>query len=94
MATTKRDEVHERDVDTNPDPLTGERSSHPVGTGVGAAALGAAGTAIGAAAGPVGAAVGAVIGGVAGGLAGKAIAEQIDPTLEESYWRETYTSRP
>jgi hypothetical protein len=34
-----------------------------------------------------------VIGGVAGGLAGKGIAEQIDPTVEDHYWRNEYTSR-
>ena len=37
---------------------------------------------------------GAVIGGIAGGLAGKAVAEQIDPTVEESYCRETHVRRP
>ena len=41
-----------------------------------------------------GTASGAAIGAVAGGLAGKAIAEKIDPTVEEAYWREHYTSRP
>ena len=34
-----------------------------------------------------------MIGGVAGGLAGKAIAESIDPTTEEAYWREEYPKR-
>ena len=37
---------------------------------------------------------GAVVGAVAGGLAGKGIAEAIDPTAEESYWRENYSRRP
>ena len=31
---------------------------------------------------------------MAGGLAGKGIAEKIDPTVEEAYWRENYVSRP
>jgi hypothetical protein len=31
---------------------------------------------------------------VAGGLAGNAIAKSIDPTAEEAYWRENYSSRP
>lgn len=44
-------------------------------------------------AGPVGAVAGAVIGGVAGGLAGKGVAEQIDPTAEEAYWRDEYPNR-
>jgi hypothetical protein len=82
-------------ADANPDPITGEPGSHPVGTGVGAAGVGVAATAIGAAVGgPVGAAVGAVVGSVAGGLAGKAVAEQIDPTVEDEYWRTNYSSRP
>jgi hypothetical protein len=81
-------------LDTNPDPITGEPGSHPVGTGLGAAAGGAAaGAAAGAVAGPVGAAAGAIVGGVAGGLAGKGIAEQIDPTTEDAYWRDEYPNR-
>jgi len=81
--------------DPNPDPITGEAGSHPLGAGVGAAAGGlAAGAALGAAAGPVGAAVGPVAGGVAGGYGGKAAAEALDPTAEEAYWEKNYTSRP
>ena len=86
--------VDAADRDRNPDPITGEPGSHPVGTGLGAAAGGAAaGAAAGAIGGPVGAAVGAVVGGVAGGLAGKGIAEQIDPTREDAYWRDEYANR-
>jgi phage tail tape-measure protein len=82
-------------TDANRDPITGEPGAHPIGTGIGAVAGGvAAGAAGGAAAGPVGAVVGAVAGGVAGGLAGKGIAESIDPTAEDQYWSENYTSRP
>ncbi len=81
--------------DANRDPITGEPGAHPVGTGVGAALGGAAtGAAAGMAAGPVGAAVGAVAGAVVGGLAGKAVAENIDPTKEEAYWKENYAKRP
>lgn len=83
---------HERD--TNPDPITGAPGSHPVGTGVGAAGGAAAGAALGAVAGPVGAAVGVVIGAVAGGLAGKGVAEAVDPTAEDAYWREHHGSQP
>ena len=36
----------------------------------------------------------AVVGAVVGGLAGKGIAEQIDPTREDAYWRDNYSSRP
>ena len=79
----------------NRDPITGAPGAHPVGTGLGAAAGGmAAGAAAGTVAGPVGTVVGAAVGAVVGGLAGKGIAEKIDPTIEEAYWRENYVSRP
>jgi hypothetical protein len=95
MATSNdpaRDDV--KGLDSNRDPITGEPGAHPVGAGLGAAAGGAAaGAAVGAVAGPVGAAVGIVAGGIAGGLAGKEIAERIDPTIEEQYWREEYANR-
>lgn len=29
-----------------------------------------------------------------GGIAGKGVAEKVDPTIENAYWRENYTSRP
>ena len=84
-----------RNPEPNRDPLSGTPGAHPVGTGVGAAAGGmAAGAAAGSVAGPIGTVVGAAAGAIAGGLAGKAIAERIDPTMEEAYWRENYTSRP
>ena len=84
-----------RNADANRDPISGEPGAHPVGTGVGAAAAGAAaGAAGGLIAGPAGAAVGAALGAVAGGLAGKGVAEKIDPTVEDAYWRENYTHRP
>jgi len=73
---------------TNPDPLTGEPGSHPVGTGVGTAGGGLTGAAIGAAVGgPIGAAVGAVVGGVAGAYSGRGVAEAVNPTVEDEYWR-------
>lgn len=79
----------------NRDPITGAPGAHPVGVGVGAVAGGAAaGAAAGAVGGPVGAAIGAAVGAAAGGLAGKAVAEQVDPTVEGSYWRENYLGRP
>ena len=80
--------------ETNPDPITGEPGSHPVGTGIGAAGGGATGAAIGAVAGPIGAVVGAAIGAVAGGLAGKGVAEGIDPTVEDAYWRDNHATAP
>ena len=96
---TNRPKEVDMEDDANRDPITGAPGSHPIGTGIGAAAGGVAGG-IGAGAlagsvgGPVGAAVGAVVGAVAGGLAGKGVAEAIDPTVEESYWRANYASRP
>lgn len=81
--------------DANRDPITGAPGAHPVGTGLGAAAGGiAAGAAVGTVAGPIGTLVGAAVGAVVGGLAGKSIAEQIDPTVEDAYWRDNYASRP
>ena len=79
------------DKSLNLDPITNEPGAHPVGTGVGAAMGGAAaGAAAGAFGGPVGAIVGATVGAVAGGLGGKAVAESVNPTVEEAYWRENY----
>lgn len=80
--------------DANLDPITGTPGAHPVGTGVGAAGAAAAGAAIGAVAGPIGAAAGLVVGAVVGGLAGKGVAEKIDPTVEDNYWRKNYAKRP
>lgn len=78
----------------NLDPLTGTPGAHPLGTGVGATGGGLAGAAIGAVGGPIGAGIGLAVGAIAGGLAGKAVAEQVDPTAEEAYWRDNYASRP
>ncbi len=87
---------NERKTDANRGPLSGTLGAHPVGTGIGAATGGlAAGALAGTmAAGPVGTVVGAAVGAVAGGLAGKGLAEVIDPTVEETYWRNTFSSRP
>lgn len=80
---------------TNRDPITGAPGAHPIGTGVGAALGGAAaGAAAGTVVGPVGTLVGAAVGAIVGGLAGKGVAEVIDPTVEETYWRENYVTRP
>lgn len=97
--TNQNKDVEMTNKDANRDPITGAPGSHPIGTGVGAAAGGiaggvGAGALAGSVGGPVGIAVGAVVGAVAGGLAGKGIAEAIDPTAEESYWRANYANRP
>lgn len=82
-------------TDANRDPLTGTPGAHPVGTGAGAAGGGAAGAAIGmAVGGPVGAAIGLAAGAIAGGLAGKGAAEAVNPTVEDAYWRDNYTTQP
>ena len=86
------DEIKENKL--NPDPITGARGSHPIGTGLGAAGVGAAAAAIGMAAGPVGAAIGAAVGALTGGLLGKGAAEMVNPTIEDAYWRECYQSEP
>jgi hypothetical protein len=80
--------------DANRDPITGAPGAHPVGTGMGAAAGGAAGAAIGSVAGPAGTLVGAAVGAIAGGLAGKGVAEMVDPTVEDAYWRGQYSKEP
>lgn len=91
MSTQKSD--HDA-KNMNRDPISGTPGAHPIGTGAGAAAGGAAGAAIGMFGGPVGAAAGAVVGAVVGGLAGKGVAEQINPTAEDAYWREQHTREP
>lgn len=80
-----------KSTDANRDPITGAPGSHPVGTGVGAAVGGAAvGAAVGSVAGPAGTVAGIIGGAVVGGLAGKGIAEKVDPTREDVYWRENH----
>lgn len=83
-----------KDGEPNRDPISGKPGAHPVGTGLGAAAGGAAaGAATGTVAGPVGTVVGAAVGAVVGGLAGKGIAEMVDPTVEDTYWRDNHASQ-
>jgi len=79
--------------DRNEDPITGAPGSHPVGVGVGTAGGAAAGAALGSLVGPVGTLVGGVVGGVAGAFAGKGVAESIDPTAEEAYWRDNHSTQ-
>jgi hypothetical protein len=82
-------------ADANRDPISGEPGAHPVGTGIGAAGAGAVGAVVGGAVGgPVGAVVGAAIGSVGGGLAGKNVAERVNPTVENEYWSNNYSTRP
>jgi hypothetical protein len=79
----------------NRDPITGAPGAHPVGTGLGAALGGAAAGAVtGTVAGPIGTVIGAAAGAIIGGLAGKGVAETVDPTVENAYWRDNFTQRP
>ena len=95
MSKEKKPVKDQEARDANRDPISGAPGAHPVGTGLGAAAGGmAAGAAAGTVAGPVGTVAGAAVGAIVGGLAGKAAAEAIDPTVEDAYWREHYTSEP
>ena len=89
------DENFEREEhDAHLDPITQEPGSHPLGTAAGSAAGAAAGAALGSAVGPAGTIVGGTLGAIAGGIAGHVTAEKVNPTVEEVYWRETYSSRP
>lgn len=102
VGRTDADRDNRTNPDANRDPITGAPGSHPIGTGVGAAGGGAAGAAAGAAIGSVvpgagtvvGGVIGAVVGATGGGLAGKGVAEQVNPTAEDAYWRENYKTRP
>jgi uncharacterized protein YcfJ len=88
-ATNK--EFDRNDKSHNPDPVAKTHSSHVVGTGIGAVAGGAAaGAAVGTVAGPVGTVAGAAVGAVVGGLAGHRVAEAVNPSVEDAYWRENH----
>ena len=80
-----------KNLSKNRDPTSGQQGSHPLGVGLGAAGGGVAGAAIGAAiAGPVGAAVGTVVGGLAAAYGAHGVAEVMNATSEEKYWREQH----
>jgi len=69
--------------------------NHPVGETVGTAGGAVAGLTVGAAVGgPIGAVVGAAVGAVTGGMAGHGVAAAFDPTVEDTYWQQNYSSRP
>lgn len=78
----------------NRDPITGAKGSHPVGVGLGGTGGAALGAFVGALGGPIGMLIGGGIGAIAGAAAGKGIAERIDPTMEDEYWRTNYVARP
>jgi hypothetical protein len=88
------------DDHANRDPITHEPGSHPVGTGLGAAAAGAAGAIVGAGlGGPVGSIVGAALGASVGGGVGHYAAEtanptylEVEPTLRDTFQTRSYAS--
>lgn len=68
--------------------------THPIGTGVGAAGGAVAGAVVGTAVGgPVGTLVGGAVGAATGALTGQAVAGAVNPTEQDNYWRENYSSR-
>jgi hypothetical protein len=71
----------------NRDPVTGEPGFHPVGVMAGGASGAMAGAAIGTIGGPVGVIIGAAAGGLMGGLAGDMLAELLNPSDVDEYWR-------
>lgn len=85
-------EKHEKNL--NEDPLNGEQGSHAVGVAAGAAAGGVAGGVMGVVGGAVGIVAGTAAGAIAGGLVGKAAGESVNPTVEETYWRANFQTRP
>ncbi len=68
------------------------KKDHSIGAGTGATAGAVAGAVAGAAAGPIGSAIGALLGGIGGAKAGDAIAEYVNPTEFDDYWRANYKS--
>ncbi len=94
MNTTKKDS-DKIDNTHQPVAVTKAKSSHIVGTGIGAVAGGAAvGAMVGTVAGPVGTVAGAVAGAAVGGLAGHSVAKAVNPSIEDAYWRENPRHQP
>jgi hypothetical protein len=78
----------------NRDPITASPGSHPIGTAVGTTGGAVAGAAIGSIVGPAGTAVGSVVGAIVGAAAGHVVGEAVNPTAEETHWRDAYSSEP
>jgi uncharacterized protein YcfJ len=78
----------------NRDPISGEPGCHPLGTGVGSVTGAATGAVLGAPGGPIGMAVGGVVGAIAGASTGHGIAEELNPTAEDVYWKENHKLQP
>jgi hypothetical protein len=89
------------DVADHRDPITGSPESHPVETGMGAAAYGTLGALAGATVGPLGALAGAAIGSAVGGAIGHGAGEKasqhetfarVEPALREQFPARTYAA--
>jgi hypothetical protein len=93
-------ESRDQKRDLRPDTDDKKKAAGTVGGALAGGAAGGvaggalAGAAVGGLTGPAGAAIGAAVGAVAGALGGKAIADRINPEVEETYWKENYSSRP
>lgn len=86
MTDRKRDLTNEKDR-----PVAKAGVGAVVGGVAGGVAGGAAaGAAAGGMTGPVGAVVGAAVGAAVGAIAGR----KVDPAVEDTYWRDNYSSRP
>ena len=93
----EREQRHQQEADRHEhrDPLSREPGAHPLGVASGTTGGAIGGAAIGAAVGgPFGAAIGGAVGALAGAYAGKGVAETLDPTEEEEYWRCNFKNRP
>ena len=66
------------------------KKDHVIGTGTGALAGAVAGAAVGALAGPLGMAAGAAAGSILGAGAGDSLAEAVNPTVYEDYWKDNF----
>jgi hypothetical protein len=88
MTDRKNDIVNDKDR-----PVAKAGTGAVVGGVAGGVAGGAAaGAAAGGMTGPVGAVVGAAVGAVVGAVAGRTM--RADPAVEDTYWRDNYSSRP
>ena len=66
------------------------KKDHVIASGTGALAGAVAGAAVGALAGPLGMAVGAAAGSILGAGAGDSLAEVVNPTAYEDYWKDHF----
>jgi uncharacterized protein YcfJ len=70
------------------------KKDHSIGAGTGAAAGAVTGATVGSVAGPIGLAAGAVVGGIVGAAAGDSIAEAVNPTDYQDYWKSNFETTP